>query len=336
MTKTPIHVAVTGAAGAIGYAILFRLASGEVFGQDQPLVLHLVDIEAAVPVMGGVILELEDCASPVLQKVIATADAAEGFRGVNWALLIGSVPRKPGMERKDLLAINGKIFTGQGKALQQNAAKDVRIVVVGNPCNTNCLIAMNSAPEIPRDRWFAMTRLDENRAKAQLAKRAGVGVGAVTNLGVWGNHSPTMFPDFYHAKIAGRPATEVIQDENWLKTDFVATVAQRGTAVLNARKLSSAASAANAAIDTLKSIFTPTPSGDWHSVCVCSDGSYGIEKGMICSFPVRSDGKTPQIVQGVALNDFSRAKITASVDELKGEKAIATELGLLKLSLIHI
>ena len=261
MMKSPIHVAVTGAAGAIGYAILFRLASGEVFGQDQPLVLRLVDIEPAVPVMGGVILELEDCASPVLQKVTATADPAEGFRGVNWALLIGSVPRKPGMERKDLLAINGKIFTGQGQALQKNAARDVRILVVGNPCNTNCLIGMNSAPEIPRDRWFAMTRLDENRAKAQLAIKSGAGAGSVSNLAVWGNHSPTMFPDFYHAKIDGRPVTEVIRDENWLKTEFVGTVGQRGAAVLNARKLSSAASAANAAIDTVSLLSLPPPPG---------------------------------------------------------------------------
>jgi malate dehydrogenase len=328
MMKSPIHVAVTGAAGAIGYAILFRLASGQVFGEDQPLVLRLLDIELAVPVMGGVVLELEDCASPVLEKIIATADPAEAFRGVNWALMIGSVPRKPGMERKDLLAINGKIFTGQGRALQASAAKDVRILVVGNPCNTNCLIAMNSARDIPSDRWFAMTRLDENRAKAQLASKAGAGVGSVSNLGVWGNHSPSMFPDFYHAKIHGRPVTEAIQDENWLKTEFVATVAQRGTAVLNARKMSSAASAAGAAIDTVKSIIAPTPAGDWHSVCVCSDGSYGIEKDLICSFPVRSDGTALHIVQGLELNDFSRAKIAASVDELKGEKAIAKDLGL--------
>ena len=330
MPKQPLHVAVTGAAGAIGYAILFRLASGEVFGCDQPLVLHLIDIEAAVPALGGVIMELEDCASPVLQKVVATSNPDEGFRGVHWALLIGSVPRKPGMERKDLLAINGKIFTGQGQALQRNAARDVRVVVVGNPCNTNCLIAMNSAPEIPRDRWFAMTRLDENRAKAQLAAKAGVGVGAVSNVGIWGNHSPTMFPDFYHTRINGQPATSVITDENWLKTDFVTTVAQRGTAVMNARKLSSAASAANAALDTVRSIITPTPAGDWHSVCVRSDGSYGIEEGLICSFPVRSDGQRLEIVPGLSINDFSRTKITGTVDELKGEKAVATELGLLK------
>jgi malate dehydrogenase len=330
MTKAPIHVAVTGAAGAIGYSILFRLASGEVFGHDQPIILHLVDIEPALPILGGVTLELEDSASPVLQKIIATADPAEGFRNVSWALLIGSVPRKQGMERKDLLAINGKIFTTQGQALQANANKDVRIVVVGNPCNTNCLIAMNSAPEIPRDRWFAMTRLDENRGKAQLAIKAGVGVSAITNLGIWGNHSPTMYPDFYNAKINGQPVTSVIKDEEWLKTTFVTTVAQRGTAVLNARKSTSAASAANAAIDTVKSILTPTPAGDWNSVCVCSDGSYDIEAGIICSFPVRSDGKKLEIVKGLTVNDFSRAKITATVDELKGEKAIAAELGMIK------
>jgi len=329
MMKSPVHVAVTGAAGAIGYAILFRLASGEVFGADQPLILSLVDIEPAMSVMRGVILELEDCDSPVLQKVTATADPEEGFRGVNWALLIGSVPRKPGMERRDLLAINGKIFTQQGQALQKTAAKDVRIVVVGNPCNTNCLIGMNSARGIPSNRWFAMTRLDENRAKAQLAIKSGAGVGSVSNLAVWGNHSPTMFPDFYHAKILGKPVTDVIRDENWLKTDFVGTVAQRGTAVLNARKLSSAASGANAAIDTIKSIITPTPVSDWHSVCVCSDGSYGIEPGLICSFPVRSDGNSLQIVQGITHDDFARAKIAASVEELQAEKAAAAELGLL-------
>jgi malate dehydrogenase len=330
MNKTPIRVAVTGAAGAIGYAILFRVASGEVFGPDQPVILHLVDIPDALPVLQGVVMELEDCAPAALQKITATADPDEGFRGIHWALLIGSVPRKQGMERKDLLAINGKIFTGQGRAIQKNADKDVRILVVGNPCNTNCLIAMQSAPEIPAQRWFAMTRLDENRGKAQLAKKAGTGMAAVTNLGVWGNHSPTMFPDFYNAKINGQPVTSVIPDENWLKNDFVTTVAQRGTSVLNARKASSAASAANAAIDTVKSIINPTAPNDWHSVSVCSDGSYGIDAGLICSFPVRSDGKNLQIVQGLALNEFSKGKITASVNELKGEKAVAAELGLAK------
>ncbi len=351
MNKTPIRIAVTGAAGAIGYSILFRIISGNFFGHDQPVILNLVDIPEALPVLQGVVMELEDCAPAVVQQLVATADLEEGFRGIHWALLIGSVSRKPGMERKDLLAINGKIFTGQGRALQKNAAPDVRILVVGNPCNTNCLIAMQSAPEIPRDRWFAMTRLDENRAKAQLAKKAGVGVGAVSNLAIWGNHSPTMFPDFYHAKINGQPVTSVIQDENWLKTEFVTTVAQRGTSVLNARKAGSAASASNAAIDTVKSIIMPTPPNDgcccrtmlraiksivtpppndWHSVSVCSDGSYGIDAGLICSFPVRSDGKKLEIVQGLELNEFSRGKITASVNELKSEKAMAVELGLAK------
>jgi malate dehydrogenase len=294
------------------------------------VILNLVDIPDALPILQGVAMELEDCAPVAAQQINATADLDEGFRGIHWALLIGSVSRKPGMERKDLLAINGKIFTGQGRALQKNASPDVRILVVGNPCNTNCLIAMQSAPEIPRQRWFAMTRLDENRGKAQLAKKAGVGISAVSNLGVWGNHSPTMFPDFYHAKINGQPVASVIQDENWLKTDFVTTVAQRGTSVLNARKAGSAASAANAAIDSVKSIITPTAPNDWHSVSVCSDGSYGIESGLVCSFPVRSDGKNLQIVQGLEWNEFSRGKIDASVNELKGEKAMAVELSLAK------
>jgi malate dehydrogenase len=330
MKKTPIRIAITGAAGAIGYSILFRIASGELFGPDQPVILHLVDIPEALAALQGVMMELEDCASPALQKLVATADLNEGFRGINWALLIGSVSRKPGMERKDLLAINGKIFTGQGQALQKNAAPDLRVLVVGNPCNTNCLIAMKSAPEVPPQRWFAMTRLDENRAKAQLAKKAGAEIAAVTNLAVWGNHSPTMFPDFYHAQINGRPAAEAVSDENWLKTDFVTTVAQRGTSVLNARKAGSAASAANAALDTVKSVLTPTAAGDWHSLCVRSDGSYGIEEGLICSFPVRSAGGELSIVPGLELNEFSRGKIAASVNELKGEKALAAELGLVR------
>jgi malate dehydrogenase len=329
MNKTPIRVAVTGAGGAIGYSILFRLASGEVFGNDQPVILHLVDVEPVLPVLTGVALELEDCASPVLHGIVCTADLAEGFRDINWALLIGSVSRKPGMERKDLLAINGKIFTDQGKALEKNAAQNLRVLVVGNPCNTNCLIAMHSAKGIPQERWMAMTRLDENRAKAQLAKKAGVPVTAVSNVAIFGNHSPTMFPDFYNAKINGKPAAGVIADEAWLKGEFVTTVAQRGTAVLNARKAGSAASAANAAIDSVKSVINPTAKDDWHSLCLCSDGSYGIEKGLICSVPVRSDGQKLQVITTLETNDFSRGKIQASVDELKGEKAIATQLGLL-------
>ena len=330
MNQKPIRVAVTGAAGAIGYSLLFRIASGEVFGPNQPVIIHLVDIEQALPVLQGVMMELEDCASPLLKGLVATAGLDEGFNDVNWALLVGSVSRKPGMERKDLLKVNGNIFVGQAKAIQNNAAKDIRILVVGNPCNTNCLIAMNNAPDISRDRWFAMTRLDENRAKTQLAKKAGVDISAISNLAVWGNHSPTMFPDFYNAKINGKPVTDVIEDDNWLKNDFVTTVAQRGTSVLKARGAGSAASAANAAIDSVKSIATPTKVGDWHSVCVCSDGSYGIEKDIICSFPIRSNGKTLEIVQGLSGNAFSKSKIDATVNELKEEKAMATELGLIK------
>lgn len=328
--NNPIRVAVTGAAGAIGYSLLFRIASGEVFGPNQPVIIHLVDIEPALPVLQGVVMELEDCASPLLHGVVATANLDEGFKDVNWALLVGSVSRKPGMERKDLLKINGNIFVGQAKAIEKNAAKDIRILVVGNPCNTNCVIAMNNAPGIPRNRWFAMTRLDENRGKTQLAKKAGGDISAISNLAIWGNHSPTMFPDFYNAKINGKPVTEVIKDENWLKTDFVTTVAQRGTAVLKARGAGSAASAANAVIDSVKSIANPTKAGDWHSVSVVSDGSYGIEKDIICSFPVRSKGQTLEIVQGLAINEFSQSKIDATVNELKEEKAMATELGLIE------
>ena len=330
MNKTPIRVAITGAAGAIGYALVFRVASGEMFGLDQPVILHLIDIEPAMAVLKGVVMELDDCAFPLLKGIVATANVDEGFRGVHWALLIGSVPRKPGMERKDLLTINGKIFTGQGQAIQKNAASDVRILVVGNPCNTNCLIAMNSAPDLPRDRWHAMTRLDQNRAKTQLAQKAGVDISAVSNLAIWGNHSATQYPDFYNAKISQRPVTEVIKDENWLKTDFVTTVAQRGSAILKARGASSAASAANAVVDTVRSMVRPTPAGDWDSVCVCSEGSYGVEKGLICSFPIRSNGQKLEIVQGLKINPFSQGKIDATVAELREERALATEIGLIK------
>ncbi len=330
MNVTPVRVAVTGAAGAIGYSLLFRIAAGEMFGANQPVILHLIDIEPALSAMQGVVMELEDCAYPLLKSVVATANLDEGFRGANWALLVGSVSRKPGLERKDLLGINGKIFVGQAHAIQKHAARDVRILVVGNPCNTNCLIAMNNAPDVSRDRWFAMTRLDENRAKTQLACKAGVDATAVTNMAIWGNHSPTMFPDFYNTRISGKPAAEVITDEHWLKTDFVTTVAQRGTVVLKARGAGSAASAADAVIGSVKSITHATPAGDWHSVCVCSDGSYGIDQGLICSFPVRSDSDKLEIVQGLPVNEFSQAKINASVAELKEEQALAAELGLLR------
>ncbi len=326
MSATPIRVAVTGAAGQIGYSLLFRIASGSMFGPEQPVILHLIEIEPALPALNGVVMELEDCAFPLLKGIVPTASLDEGFKGVNWALLVGSVPRKQGMERKDLLGINGKIFIGQGQAIQKNAASDVRIHVVGNPCNTNCLIAMNNAKDIPSSRFFAMTRLDENRAKSQLAKKAGVDTTAVSNVAIWGNHSATQYPDFYNAKINGQPVTEVITDSAWLQNDFISTVQQRGAAIIKARGASSAASAANAVVDSVKSIITPTAPGDWASVCLCSDGSYGVEKGLISSFPVRSNGQTLEIVQGVSINDFSRAKIDATVKELQEEKALVSEL----------
>ncbi len=325
-TNAPIRVAVTGAAGQIGYSLLFRIASGAMFGPNQPVILHLIEIEPALPALGGVVMELDDCAFPLLKGIVPTANLDEGFRGVNWALLVGSVPRKAGMERKDLLGINGKIFIGQGQAIQKNAASDVRIHVVGNPCNTNCLIAMSNAPDVPRDRWFAMTRLDENRAKSQLAKKAGVDVTAVSNMAIWGNHSSTQYPDFTHAKIGGKAATEAIKDEAWLKGEFISSVQQRGAAIIKARGASSAASAANAVVDSVASITTATAAGDWHSVCLHSDGSYGIEKGLICSFPITSNGQKLEIVQGLAVDAFSRSKIEATVAELKEEKSLVAEL----------
>jgi malate dehydrogenase len=324
--KSPVKVAVTGAAGQIGYSLLFRIASGTMLGPDQPVELYLIEIPPVLPALEGVVMELEDCAFPLLKRIVPTADLNEGFNGVNWALLVGSVPRKQGMERKDLLGINGKIFTGQGQAIAKNAAADIRILVVGNPCNTNCLIAMNNAKDIPSDRWFAMTRLDENRAKAQLATKAGVHSSQVTNVTIWGNHSSTQYPDFYNAKIDGKPATEVIKDEAWFKETFIPTVQQRGAAIIKARGASSAASAANAAVDTVRTLVTATPAADWFSVAICSDGSYGVEKGLISSFPIRTGGAGREIVQGVPVNDFSREKIDLSVKELAEERSLVSEL----------
>jgi len=324
--KSPLKVAVTGAAGQIGYSLLFRIASGEMFGADQPVVLHLIEIPAALGALEGVVMELHDCAFPLLQSVVPTADLDEGFRDINWALLVGSIPRKAGMERKDLLGINGKIFVGQGQAIERNASADVRVLVIGNPCNTNCLIAMNNAKEIPRDRWFAMTRLDENRARAQLAHKAGVEITRVTNMTVWGNHSSTQYPDFYNAKIDNRPANEVIADEKWLQGEFIWTVQQRGAAIIKARGLSSAASAANAVVDTVRFLSNETPVEDWHSVALCSDGSYNVEKDLISSFPVRVQGGKCQIIQKLPVNEFSRDKIDRSVAELKEEKSMVSDL----------
>ncbi|HEY3662864.1 MAG TPA: malate dehydrogenase [Chthoniobacterales bacterium] len=324
--NSPIKVAVTGAAGQIGYSLLFRIASGSMFGPDQPVHLSLIEIPPALGALEGVVMELQDCAFPLLKGITSTADLDEGFRDVNWALLVGSVPRKAGMERGDLLGINGKIFIGQGKAIEKNAASDVRVLVVGNPCNTNCLIAMNNAKDVPNDRWFAMTRLDENRGKAQLAQKAGVDITAVSNMTIWGNHSATQYPDFYNAKINGQNAGQVINDEKWLKETFIPAVQQRGAAIIKARGSSSAASAANAVVDTVRSLTNETKTGDWHSVAACSDGSYGVEKDLISSFPIRSkDGKW-EIVQDVPINEFSRSKIDASVNELKEEKALVKDL----------
>ena len=326
MSKEPIRVAVTGAAGQIGYALLFRIASGQVFGPDQPVALNLIEIEPGMAALEGVCMELDDCAFPLLTDVVATSDLNTGFNGANWSLLVGSVPRKDGMERGDLLGINGKIFTGQGQAINNHAASDARVLVVGNPCNTNCLIAMNNAPDVPNDRFFAMTRLDENRAKTQLAQKADVPVSSVSNLCIWGNHSATQYPDFTNAKINDAPATDAISDREWLEGEFISTVQKRGAAIIKARGLSSAASAANAIVDSVRSVTEPTAEGDWHSLCICSDGSYGVEEGLISSFPMRNTGGELTIVQDVPINEFSRAKIDATVNELKEEKTLVADL----------
>ena len=326
MSKQPIRIAITGAAGQIGYALLFRIASGSVFGPDQPVKLNLIEIPNAIDRLKGVIMELDDCAFPLLEEVVATTDLDEGFTDVNWALLVGSVPRSKGMERNDLLNINGGIFTPQGKAIEANAASDVRILVVGNPCNTNCLIAMNNAPSISKDRWFAMTMLDENRAKAQLAEKANQPITAISNMTIWGNHSATQYPDFYSAKINSEHATSVINDNEWLENTFIPKVQKRGAEIISARGASSAASAANAIIDSIKKIITPTASGDWFSMCLYSDGSYGIDEGLIASFPCVSNGKEISIVQGIELNVFSQEKIRISVEELRFEKESVKDL----------
>lgn len=328
-SKPPIRVAVTGAAGNIGYALLFRIASGAMFGEDQPVALNLIEIEPGMNALKGVAMELDDCAFPLLTEVVQTPDLSVGFKDVDWALLVGSVPRKKGMERSDLLGINGKVFVGQGKAINDYAKPSVRVLVVGNPCNTNCLIAMKSAPNIPDEQFFAMTRLDENRAKTQLAQKAGVPVKEVTELCVWGNHSPTMFPDFYNAKIGRRKATDVITDENWLKDTFVPTVGQRGKAIIEARGASSAASAANAVVDTVKDLIKPT-FGNFHSVCVISRGEYGTPAGIITSMPIKIDAVGNwRVVEGVKLSEYAKEQIKASNDELLEERKVAfAQLGL--------
>ncbi|MGV2339992.1 MAG UNVERIFIED_CONTAM: malate dehydrogenase [Planctomycetaceae bacterium] len=317
---SPIRVAVTGAAGQIGYATLFRIASGEVFGPNQPVILHLVEVPPVLKALDGVHMELDDCAFPTLAGVVkADSDHLEdGFRDCHWVLCVGSIPRKAGMERGDLIRINGPIFTNTGKAIAAAAHPDVRVVVVGNPCNTNCLIAMKNAPGVPTDRFFAMTMLDQNRASSQLAQKAGVPVAAVSSVGIWGNRSATQYPDFYHARINGRPATEVITDHAWLQGDFISTVQKRGAAVIAARGASSAASAANALLDTVKGIIRPTAPGNCFSAAVCSDGSYGIEPGLIVGYPLVSDGSQVRIVQGQAHNEFAQQKINTTMRRTAG------------------
>jgi malate dehydrogenase len=318
---------VTGAAGQIGYSLLFRIASGAMLGPDQPVVLRLLEIEPAMKALEGVVMELDDCAFPLLTDVVATSDLATGFDGTSWALLVGSVPRKAGMERKDLLGINGGIFKPQGRAIAENAASDVRVLVVGNPCNTNCLIARSNAPEVPADRFFAMTRLDENRAKSQLASRAGVPVTQVSNLAIWGNHSSTQFPDFENAKIAGTPASQKIGDDGWLQGEFLSTVQKRGAAIIDARGASSAASAANAAIDSVISARTATPEGDWTSLAVVSDGQYGVPEGLQFGFPVRADGNGGwSVVEGLEHSSFAEQRIKATTEELLEERHDVSEL----------
>ena len=319
MHQQPINVAVTGGAGQIAYSLLFRIASGEVFGENRPVRLRLLEIPPAMKALEGVVMELIDCAYPTLDGVDTFDDANDAFDGANWALLVGAKPRGKGMERGDLLKDNGKIFVGQGRALQRSA-KDIRILVVGNPCNTNCLIAMHNAPDVPRDRFTAMTMLDQRRAMAQLAMKAGTGIDRVTNVAIWGNHSATQFPNFEHAKINGKPAETVIGDRKWLEGEFLGTVQKRGAAIIEARGASSAASAANAALYHVKNMLAPTPAGDWFSAAVPSDGSYGIESGLICGFPIQRKASTWSIVQGLPLSDYAKAKIDASVNELKEER----------------
>ena len=320
MATEPIHVTVTGAAGQIGYAIVHRIAAGELLGPDQPVFLRLLDIEPAMNALEGVVMELEDGAHATLAGIEATADLKTAFDGTSWALLIGSIPRKAGMERGDLLGVNGGIFKPQGQAINEHAADDVRVLVVGNPCNTNCLIARSNAPDVPTDRWFAMTRLDENRAKTQLAKKAEVHHSAVTNLAIWGNHSATQFPDFAHARIGGKPVPEVIADTEWLQGAFIETVQKRGAAVIDKRGASSAASAAHAAIDSVRSVHFATPGDDWHSVAVVSTGQYGVPEGLQFGFPVRSTGTSWTVVEGIEHDEFAQGKIALTTQELLDER----------------
>jgi malate dehydrogenase len=329
MTRTPVNVTVTGAAGQIGYSLLFRIAAGHLLGPDTPVKLRLLEIPQAVKAAEGVAMELDDCAFPLLAGIDIFDDPTGGLAGANVALLVGARPRTAGMERGDLLAANGGIFKPQGEAINAGAASDIRVLVVGNPANTNALIAASNAPDVPKSRFTAMTRLDQNRAVAQVSKKAGVPVGEITNLTIWGNHSATQYPDLYNARIAGKNAAEYVGDQEWLENSFIPTVAKRGAAIIEARGLSSAASAASAALDHVRTWFHGTAAGDWTSMGVVSDGSYGVPEGLVSSFPVTTAGGDFEIVQGLDVNSFSRARIDASVRELSDERDAVRELGLI-------
>ena len=318
--KKRVKVAITGAAGQIGYALIFRIASGQMLGPDTEIDLHLLELEPALPALRGVAMELEDCAFPLLKNIVCTSDLNAAMRGANWAMLVGAVPRKDGMERADLLKINGKIFTTQGQAINDNAADDIRVFVVGNPCNTNCLIAMNNARDIPKDRFFAMTTLDELRARYQLAHKAGLDVTAVTQMTIWGNHSATQYADFYNAKINGKSATDVITDLNWLQNDFISIVQKRGAEVIKVRGASSAASAANAALTGVYNLAIDTVAGESFSVARCSQGEYGIDEGLIFSFPCRTEGGKLRVITDLKQNQFGEEKIHLTLDELRKER----------------
>ncbi len=326
--KKRIKVAVTGAAGQIGYALLFRIASGQMFGPETELELQLLELEQALGALQGIMMELDDCAFPLLKAVRATSDVNAAMDDVNWAVLVGAIPRKAGMERSDLLRMNGQIFIGQGRAINDRAAEDVRVFVVGNPCNTNCLIAMNNAPKVPRDRFFAMTALDELRARQQLAKKAGADVSEVSQMVIWGNHSTTQYPDFAHAKIGGRPATDTIGDREWLEGDFITTVQNRGAEVIKARGASSAASAANAAITGVYNLTHDTPPGEYYSVGRCSTGEYGVDPGLIFSFPSRTENGVSRVVEGISHDEFGSKRLHDTLEELRRESDAVKELGL--------
>jgi malate dehydrogenase len=327
---TPINVTVTGAAGQIGYSLLFRIASGALFGPDVPVALRLLEIDPAMKSLHGVVMELDDCAFPLLTSIEATSNLNHAFDGTNWALLVGSIPRKAGMERGDLLGVNGGIFQPQGRAIAAHAASDVQVLVVGNPCNTNCLIARSNATEVPEDRWFAMTRLDQNRAVAQLAKAAGRPVTDVKNVAIWGNHSATQFPDCANSTSEGKKTPEVITDHKWLQTEFIQTVQKRGAAIIEARGLSSAASAANAAIDTVRSLVNATPGDDCASVGVTSHGEYGVPEGLTFGFPILADGAGSwKIKENFEIDGFAKERIQITTDELVGERDEVRALGLI-------